>query len=557
MTTQIILPDKKRADTERHRHGRDFTVTATDRWMGNSLARGLLGEGKRSGWNFRALTRDADAEPLDDLRRFGAEIVEIDYEDQESLEDALRGTEFMVFVAESDRDRVRQAEALARAARKNEVKGAIVLSVRGVDEINTKTHRDYREMEKIWQEHVPCVAVFRLSFIDQGFFIWSQNIKEEGTINMTLHERDQFTPVNLDDIVRSIRSMAFYEGKLVDALDRRYHQKIFTLTGPDTVTPRDIVAAINTVIRETKVEYERVDRYDLADYLKNLHRYEDDDDYGRERGLSQRTAAILAQRGFALLHEAIADFLKGNERTLEKGANTFFNGISILESALKFLDDANPQHNRFVTNNRNSFNFFSVNNTNLSDQFLLNQSQQGTTLTNKYNIRDVNAPLEHLKSFGVEKIATLNTTERQAIIVELTQVIGPFEKLLFPTALHNLDIGDYYPRPLDVLEYIKEGDASRVTDDVQRLTDRVPEPIDSFFKENKESFAPNHDGFRRRRPGRRHRRGRRDRDGRRGQNDDRRDRDRDEYRQMHNSYGFDQDGPSIRKRNFMHRRSRL
>ncbi|CAG8549188.1 4973_t:CDS:2 [Ambispora gerdemannii] len=437
MTTQIVLHDKKRVETDRTRCERDLTVTATERWMGNSLARGLLGDRQRSDWNFRALTTDADAEPLDDLRRFGAEVVEINYEKQETLEDSLRGTEFLIFIAESDRDRVRQAEALARAARKNDVKGVIVLSVRGADEINTKTHRDFREIEKIWQAHVPCVAIFRSSFIDQGFFIWSQTIKEDGSLIMTLHERDPFTPVNLDDVIRAIRSLAFYEGKLVDALDRRYHQKIFTLTGPDVVTPRDIVAAINAAVRrDIQVEYERVDRYELSDYLKNLHRYEDDDEYGRERGLSQRTAAILAQRGFALLHEAIADFIKGNERTLEKGANTFFNGINILESARKFFDDANP-----TVDNRN----FSINK-NFSDHILKNQFQQNTTLTNKHHIRDTIA-LEHLKSFGVEKIATLNAVERHSVIVELTKVIESFEKILLPSTLLNLDIGDYYPRP--------------------------------------------------------------------------------------------------------------
>jgi uncharacterized protein YbjT (DUF2867 family) len=457
---------------------RRVCITAAERWISNSISRGLLYEHKRSECTLVALTRDARDPHLKELEKHGAEIEEIDYDNPDTIEDALRGCNFLIFVTESDKDRIKQAHMFAKAAKNSDLCNAIVLSLEGVDEGNQKTFRDYNEIERIWKDAVKTVTILRISWLQQALFLWSENVQEKGTINMTLHERDQFVPLNLEDVVRSIRHLVTYEGRVIDELDRRHHHKIYTLTGPDSITPRDLVEMINKAIRpDGEVEYDRVNRRELEEYFRSL-----DDDEDRNRGLAQRTGTFILKQGFFFLHGALSNLEKGSQRALEDGVNTFKDAIDRFETAIRFLDDA---QNTDLTQNIRAGN----------DGF------------RRTNSRQIVAALEQLRRFEVERILNLNVDMRVPFLGELNQAVERFTDIVQPISTdltRRIDVSrrnDVYPAPfyplhqteielvLDVLEWIKEGNAGRPTGDVRKITHREPEPIESFLRVNIFTFG--------------------------------------------------------------------
>ncbi|CAG8544636.1 9769_t:CDS:2 [Ambispora leptoticha] len=307
-----------------------IAVNATDRWIGNSIACGLLRwedenrllqrrrgrrDGREEDWEVRALTSNPESHHVRELKREGARVCETNYKDRSSLRDALRGVDWLVHVVESRRERVRDAEELAVAAREQGVRGVIVLSLRGADEKLTRTHREYHEIEKLWQKEVRNAVVLRVEFITQGFFLWSDNIQEESALNMTLdEERDRFVPIDLDDIVRAIEDIAWdREGYELDELESKHRHQVYNLTGRDSVSPGDIIDIINDNIRG-EIYYERVNRNELRDYIRSLDG-EGDDRYRRREFVDIEKRRRGEKRG---REYDLRSFLPFNEIETEK-----------------------------------------------------------------------------------------------------------------------------------------------------------------------------------------------------------------------------------------------
>ena len=98
-------------------HSRDreiITVTAADEWLGYCIADMLLCCSNRR-FKVRALCRDKDK--CERLRRKGAEVCEIDYDDRGTLDVGVRYSKWIVFVVEKEHDRVDKAEALCDVSR--------------------------------------------------------------------------------------------------------------------------------------------------------------------------------------------------------------------------------------------------------------------------------------------------------------------------------------------------------------------------------------------------------------------------------------------------------
>ncbi|CAG8642029.1 12201_t:CDS:2, partial [Ambispora gerdemannii] len=247
-----------------------IAFTATDRFLGNSIARGFLQQIDRASTrnnhfhnvNIVALSSVPDDPNLDELAIFGVNIKRTDFEDRESLQRALFGVDFLVVVPESNTGRVRDAEVLAKAARHQDIKSVIVVSIQGADEGRTQTHEEFRQIEKIWRNEFESVVFL------------SDIIREENTLPLTLNEEtDEFSLINLQNVIETLHALTFDEsGRLLPQLSREDEQKIYILT-EDSYSPRDIIEIFNDLTNfhaAVNVNYEQVDRSFLRDLLKTI-----------------------------------------------------------------------------------------------------------------------------------------------------------------------------------------------------------------------------------------------------------------------------------------------
>ncbi|CAG8790408.1 1077_t:CDS:1, partial [Acaulospora morrowiae] len=145
------------------------------------------------------------------------------------------------------------------------------------------------------------------------------------------------------------------EGKVREEISQKHHQKCYLLTGPKYVNGKKLADTINEVEKYGNVTYRSVSRHELEKYLCSLNEDDCGCDYDRiDYILAQRDAAYFIQDGLALLRRAIAEFLRGSQRS---GKSNYNQGINRLNSAVRLLGELvyqyNQQDNRFDQNGQN------------------------------------------------------------------------------------------------------------------------------------------------------------------------------------------------------------
>ncbi|CAG8594086.1 3032_t:CDS:2 [Ambispora leptoticha] len=261
-----------------------IAVSASERWIGNAIACGLMCE-RRSRYHDEechiiALTRNPDSRHIRNLERYGAEIRETDFDSKETLHEALCGVDWLVFVAESNKDRIKEGKRMAKAAKRQDVGGVIVFSLLGTDEEMTYTQRESHKMEKIWRKKMRNCVILRVGLLQETLLLWSRMIKQESMLSMMLDERrDKSVPVNFNDVIEAI--LHFVNDDEMDKRHRRYD-----LTGPDAITPGAITDMLSSALRRD-IEYEQISRGELEDYFRSLDERDQDVDeleVNRRRG---------------------------------------------------------------------------------------------------------------------------------------------------------------------------------------------------------------------------------------------------------------------------------
>lgn len=106
-----------------------LVLGATGR-QGGATARHLLNKG----WQVRALTRDPRQPAAQALQAAGAEILQGDYDDPASLENAMLGV-YGVFSVQASADEVRQGKRIADVAQAADVQHFVYTSVQSADDL--------------------------------------------------------------------------------------------------------------------------------------------------------------------------------------------------------------------------------------------------------------------------------------------------------------------------------------------------------------------------------------------------------------------------------------
>jgi len=251
-----------------------ITVTACDKWTGFVIALALLSLDKENNrrYNVRAIVQnEINAE---ELRKRGAEVVKIDYNRQETIETALGGTQWLVFVAEMEDRCVDKARTLADAAKRVRVQNVVILSVLGTGDSDLETFRNFRDVEKALEGVADNWVTLRNAFFSQRFWHWVPILKERGVLALSIHDDSRFAPLNLDDLVLSLDNIMLEEdGRTKGGLDRKHHHSRYTLTGPELVTGPIIADIINVAIDEQgAVEFLAITPEELDRYLSSLSR---------------------------------------------------------------------------------------------------------------------------------------------------------------------------------------------------------------------------------------------------------------------------------------------
>ena len=165
----------------------------------------------------------------ENLKRLpGVEIVEMDFEDQESLHAAFTHVDKLFLITPFAKDQVHMAKALVDEAKETGVKHIVKLSAMGADsEPGIQLGRWHREIEKYIEDSGIAYTFLRPSSFMQNFVNYNADtIKREGKIYMPTGNGK----VGYID-ARDIAAVG------VEALTGEGHEgQIYELTGPDAIS---------------------------------------------------------------------------------------------------------------------------------------------------------------------------------------------------------------------------------------------------------------------------------------------------------------------------------
>jgi uncharacterized protein YbjT (DUF2867 family) len=245
--------------SELHKH--NIAVTAADSWRGGSITYWILRHIKAEFSQVRALVRNEDH--AEDLKRAGAVLKKINYENPETIEHALKGVQYVILVAEDDENLVKEAEEMIRAAKKSNVQRILFISSAMVEDSENPRLRKYKEIEEKVRKYDK-YFILRISLPDQVFLLWSYFIQKEGKFPLSVEAKSKWAPIDLHDVGRVIQHL-LSNGKQFEESGK----KTIVITGPELLKAEEIVAKFDKALG-FKVKFEAISREEMKKYLEKL-----------------------------------------------------------------------------------------------------------------------------------------------------------------------------------------------------------------------------------------------------------------------------------------------
>ncbi|ORY88937.1 hypothetical protein BCR41DRAFT_391065 [Lobosporangium transversale] len=280
-----------------------LAITSVDSWLGCCTAYYVAEQLNKhcEGAELVCLARKTDG--LDKLKKLkNVKIYQVDYEDRSKLESSLQGVCCTILIPEFDERREELAKNVLDAMASLQIKGCIMVSVEGAGESRSdlKHIKSYHEIEEAVKAQVDCYIILREGFMNQCLLLWVSVIREKKEFPTSTTEDCEMAPLDMCDLICAISCLLIdycqngdschsepslaqeqkqQQQYLKDpqSVDSRssastfgdHKNKIYTLTGPQKLTVKDIVGKLSETIGE-EIKVKEVERDELRDYFKSL-----------------------------------------------------------------------------------------------------------------------------------------------------------------------------------------------------------------------------------------------------------------------------------------------
>ncbi|KAF9945166.1 hypothetical protein BGZ72_001589 [Mortierella alpina] len=253
---------------------RRVAITNVDSWLGHCVAYGLARELEQKCKDATLICLARNTDRLDKLKGFkNVHVVKVDYNDTNQLEKAFQGVNCTILVPEMDERRAELGKNVLDAMNKQDVRSCMMISCDGTSEnCGLKSIESFSKLEKqVEKSCSSCYLILRNGLLNQCFFLWSHAVKEKAEFPLTIEKDNKMAPLDAHDVVRAITSIVVKKCQETDhgAAFASHKNKIYTLTGPNELTPEHFVREMSDVIGK-EVKFRHVERDELKKYLESL-----------------------------------------------------------------------------------------------------------------------------------------------------------------------------------------------------------------------------------------------------------------------------------------------
>ncbi|KAG0254352.1 hypothetical protein BG011_005814 [Mortierella polycephala] len=216
---------------------------------------------------------------LEKLKQFkNVDLVQINYEDESSLEAAFQDVRCTILITENNKHRVEYSKKVLCAMKKMNVKTCMMISVEGAEKSNSEALRCFHEIEKEVQNACSeCYLILRKSLLSQSLLLLSSWVREHSELILSCAADCKMTTLDLCDLDCAIDTIVIEsccEGESGDSKNfimgfGRHQNKTYTLTGPQIITPKYITEEISKVT-DSEIKFKEVSREKLRECLESI-----------------------------------------------------------------------------------------------------------------------------------------------------------------------------------------------------------------------------------------------------------------------------------------------
>ncbi|KAF9921321.1 hypothetical protein FBU30_008688 [Linnemannia zychae] len=235
-------------------------------------------------------------------------VVQISYDDGNTISVALRGIQTVVFVPEIVPQRIDWANIMVDVMKKENIQRCIAISSIGTDAPEKVQLDRFRQVEDRIKGDIPHWTVLREGFPFQTLFYWIPMVQDQGILGMPIKRDVEYAPLDISDLAQALISVTFpsknhpdhRRGENIDlrkdisklkvssqsehdpshALgdDDEYDGQTYTLTGPETATGPKLAHELTEALgshkhkdkRPEPIAYKELRHDELRQYLLNL-----------------------------------------------------------------------------------------------------------------------------------------------------------------------------------------------------------------------------------------------------------------------------------------------
>ncbi|KAJ3089671.1 hypothetical protein HK102_005784 [Quaeritorhiza haematococci] len=198
---------------------------------------------------------------INELKELGAHIVEIDADDDKSLDEAFNGIHKLFIIPPTDESKLHHGLQYIEAASRAKIPFVLMLSVIGAEHRHDLLGKQFLSMEAALARSGLNHTLLRVGFYQENLLLFSKKIAEDHVIPLPLGDNGCFAPVSWDDVGAAA-------SRVLDKHDEHIGMT-HNLVGPEIVNGNQIAEKASKALGQP-VKYSPISADSMRQYLREI-----------------------------------------------------------------------------------------------------------------------------------------------------------------------------------------------------------------------------------------------------------------------------------------------
>ncbi|KAI8343501.1 hypothetical protein BC941DRAFT_343535 [Chlamydoabsidia padenii] len=253
-------------------------ITNGDSLCGFALAYRFLEEFRNKNHQCKLRVLCRNKQDMDQLRHMGADVREVDYNQEDKVREHLQHAKAVVLIPEHDQHRMREGENVIKAAKKEKVEHLCMLSLLGVQNIEQandqqqfKTLKQYYQLEEKVKETMghEKFSIVRLPIPAQMFYFLAPYLESQNQLPLPIKKDKKWNTVDLQDILEAIVKLAKKNQQQGFFEDQKNKQEL-QFTPRQNYNMEELTKQIGQGLGNTDIKFKQVSHSEMEKMLREM-----------------------------------------------------------------------------------------------------------------------------------------------------------------------------------------------------------------------------------------------------------------------------------------------